>query len=188
MNAFQTVLRYRTWVNVLVVDDHDELSELLLRSLATDGHSVVPVGSAAAARDALSTQTFDVIVLDIGLPDGSGLDLCRRVRQDDVPTPILILTARASVSERVEGLDAGADDFMGKPFAVAELRARVRALGRRKGQPATLEWASEDVALDFPRRRALRNQKEVQITTREWAILAALASARGRVVKQSQIL
>jgi two-component system, OmpR family, response regulator len=134
------------------------------------------------------TAEFDVIVLDLMLPDGDGLDLCRRIRADGVMTPILCLTARAEVADRVQGLDAGADDYLRKPFALAELRARVRALGRRHGQapPARLDVGS--VHIDFTARKLERRGRQVPLTAREWAVMEALVAKAGRVVRRSDLL
>lgn len=171
-----------------MVDDNAELLELVVKALEREGHRVVSATSARGAKALLDGENFDVIVLDIGLPDGSGIDLCRRTRDRGVSTPILILTARAAVDQRVEGLDAGADDFLAKPFAVAELRARVRALGRRTGVLAARTWSREGVELDFPMRRARVAGQEVPLTAKEWGILDVLASARGRVVPRTRII
>lgn len=175
-------------MELLVVDDHVELLDLVTKSFRQEGHRVTAARTAAEGERAMSENTFDVIVLDVGLPDRSGIEVCRHARANEVSTPILILTAHASVQERVDGLDAGADDFMGKPFAIAELRARVRALGRRRGLPSGLVWARGDVSLDFPKRRALLKGQEVPLTAREWGILELLAASAGRVVSRTQIL
>ncbi|MDB4946055.1 MAG: two component transcriptional regulator, winged helix family protein [Labilithrix sp.] len=175
-------------MHVLVVDDNVELLELVATSLEREGHRVTSLTSAGAAEEHIGKTPFDVIVLDIGLPDGSGIDVCRSARARGVPTPILFLTANAAVDQRVEGLDAGADDFLGKPFAVAELRARVRALGRRSGRSAPRTWSRGDVSLDFPKRLATVAGREVPLTAKEWNILDVLAAAEGRVVARSRIL
>jgi DNA-binding response OmpR family regulator len=120
-------------MQVLVVDDDFEVRDLLLRTLERDGHHVVAVATTSEARRALSAQSIEVIVLDLALPDGSGIALCSELRATLNAVPVLMLTAHSDVPERVRSLDAGADDFLAKPFAVAELRARVRALGRRQG-------------------------------------------------------
>lgn len=174
-------------MRVLVVDDHQELRALVTQALERDGHVVRQAGDVEQARRALVDET-DVIVLDVGLPDGSGLSLCRELRADGIQTPILILTAHNRVSERVDGLDAGADDFLGKPFAIAELRARVRALGRRKDKASTVRVELRDVVLDFGRREALRAGTAVSVTAREWAILETLASHGDRVVSRDALL
>lgn len=175
-------------MELLVVDDHPELLELVTRSLERDGHRVRAAKTARAADALLAQDHFDVIVLDVALPDGSGVEVCRRARSSDIATPILLLTAHARVEQRVEGLDAGADDFLAKPFAVAELCARVRALGRRRGVPSTLTWERGRVVLDFPRRSAHVGGRAVPLTAREWGIVECLAAARGRVVARANIL
>ncbi len=175
-------------MQILVVDDNAELLQLVATALEREGHRVASVKTARAAVVRLEAETFDVIVLDLGLPDGSGMDVCRKAREQGIATPILILTAHAAVDQRVEGLDAGADDFLAKPFAIAELRARVRALGRRTGIPAARTWSHGVVALDFPKRRATIEGREVPLTAKEWRILDVLASARGRVVPRAILL
>jgi len=174
-------------MRILVVDDDPELGELVSQSLSRDGHQVGTARDLASARVALATG-YDVLVLDLGLPDGSGLDLCRELRAAGDATPILVLTARSGVSERVSGLDAGADDYLAKPFAVAELRARVRALSRRRQQPPAAFHRSGAVELDFGARRAHRDALEVELTLREWSILQTLALRAGRVVPRPQLL
>jgi DNA-binding response OmpR family regulator len=122
------------------------------------------------------------------LPDGDGLDLCREIRAEGVSTPILCLTARSDVADRVQGLNAGADDYLRKPFALAELHARVRALARRRGQvpPAFLE--AGDVTIDFAARRLARGQAEIALTAREWSVLEVLAARSGRLVSRTELL
>jgi len=175
-------------VHVLVADDHAELLQLVAGALEDDGHRAVAAHSVSEAEAALSVAGFDVLVLDDALPDGSGVELCRKLRERGNFTPVLILTAHAAVRQRVRGLDAGADDFLGKPFAVAELRARVRALGRRRIHSAAMMWDREGVHLDFSRRHASVSGNEVPLTAREWQILELLVSAQGRVVARSRIL
>jgi DNA-binding response OmpR family regulator len=175
-------------VRILLVDDEAELVELVRRALELDGHRVQVARTAKQADAALEEGSFDVVVLDLGLPDGSGLEVCRRARAAQVPTPVLVLTAQTAVEQRVESLDTGADDFLGKPFALAELKARVRALGRRAGLPAQLTWEQGGVALDFPRRRATVAGAEVPVTAKEWSLLEVLALHRGRLVTRTTLL
>ncbi len=175
-------------VRILLVDDEAELVDLVRRALVAEGHRVDVARTAARADEALMDNAYDVVVLDLGLPDGSGLDVCRRARAAQISTPVLMLTAQTAVEHRVESLDTGADDFLGKPFAVAELKARVRALGRRSGLPAGLEWKHGAVALDFPRRRATVSGQEVPVTAKEWNILEVLAISQGRLVSRSRLL
>lgn len=173
---------------VLVVDDHTEVLELVERALTRDAHEVFV---AASARDALrefEAKRPDVVVLDLGLPDGSGEAICRAIRRSGHDAAILILTAENRVASRVRCLDAGADDYLAKPFAVAELRARVRALSRRRRSPVPVTFERGDVCLDFATRRAFKAGKEAPITSREWAILSILLEANGRVISKAELL
>jgi DNA-binding response OmpR family regulator len=175
-------------VRILLVDDEADLVDLVCRALVDEGHRVDVARTAAQADYALLENSYEVIVLDLGLPDGSGLDVCRRARAAQISTPVLMLTAQTAVETRVESLDTGADDFLGKPFAVAELKARIRALGRRSGLLAALVWAHGTVSLDFPRRRATVSGEEVPVTAKEWNILEVLALSQGRLVSRARIL
>jgi two-component system, OmpR family, response regulator len=138
-------------------------------------------------RQAMAAR-HDVIVLDLMLPDGDGLDLCRSLRAEGVLTPVLCLTARGGVADRVRGLDAGADDYMKKPFALAELRARIRALARRQGLSPPRRVEAGVVRMDFTARRLERRGMEIPLTAREWAVLEFLVSKQGRVVARSDLL
>lgn len=175
-------------MNVLIVDDHLELLDLVSRALQRDQHIVRCAGTLAGARAQLAAQQPDVLILDLALPDGSGLELCGELRRSGVRTPILMLTAHGEVGQRVEGLNAGADDFLAKPFAMAELRARVRALGRRgvAYHPPLLTFG--DVELDLGAKRAFRGGVELPFTAREWSILQLLAERTGQVIGRNEIL
>lgn len=173
-------------MRVLVVDDEADLRSVLARALKADGHAVATAVDLRTARErALET---DLIVLDLRLPDGFGLDLCRELRAEGSSVPILVLTALSQVALRVGALDAGADDFLAKPFAVAELRARIRALGRRGALPRGLTYVQDDIALDFAGRHATRNGDAVAVTSKEWAILEILVRRAGRVVSRVDLL
>lgn len=174
-------------MRVLVVEDHREVSELVSRALEKDDHIVACARSLAEATERLFGDEHDAVVLDLALPDGNGIAWCRRIREQGVRTPVLVLTANSAVPTRVEGLDAGADDFLAKPFAVAELRARVRALGRRGPMLRASELTVTDVHLNFAARRARVAGVEVPLTAREWNIIELLASRAGRVVSRNEI-
>ncbi len=174
-------------MRVLVVDDEADLRSVVARALKADGHAVATAADLEAAR-ARVVEGTDLIVLDLRLPDGFGLDLCRELRAEGSTVAILVLTALSQVALRVEGLDAGADDFLAKPFAVAELRARVRALGRRGTLPRGLMYTHDDVVLDFAGRHATRAGREVAVTAKEWSILEMLARRPGRVVARLDLL
>lgn len=174
-------------MRVLVVDDEADVRSVVARALTADGFAVATASDLESARDRIVEGT-DLIVLDLRLPDGFGLDLCRELRADGSKVPILLLTALSNVARRVEGLDAGADDFLAKPFAVAELRARVRALGRRGALPRGLVHTFEDVVLNFAGRAASRAGRDIAVTSKEWAILELLAQRNGRIVSKMDLL
>lgn len=176
-------------MRLLVVDDDAEVRDLLLRALERDLHKVVAVGTAVEAREVLSRGCVDVMVLDLSLPDGNGVELCRELFAARSTVPILMLTAHSEIAERVRALDAGADDFLAKPFAVAELRARVRALGRRVGLGNALAPISHrGLTVDFTLRRARRCDKIISLTSREWVILETLAARPGGLVRRAELL
>jgi DNA-binding response OmpR family regulator len=175
-------------MRILVVDDHDEVRSLLRRALARDGHLVRTAADLQTARAVLAGRDMDLVVLDLGLPDGEGLDLCRALRREGGGMPILVLTAQSAISRRLEGFDAGVDDFLVKPFAVAELRARVKALGRRGALPRGTRLRVAGTELDLAARRATVSGREVPVTAREWSILDVLVTRQGRLVSRDEIL
>ncbi|MBI3450900.1 MAG: response regulator transcription factor [Acidobacteria bacterium] len=176
-------------IRVLLVEDARATREMIARALEEAGCAVHAVSTCAAASAALEALAFRAVVLDLGLPDGNGVDLCRRWRRDGKAVPILILTARADVASRVAGLDAGADDYLTKPFALAELRARLRALLRRTpGEVRDRTYRRGDVLIDFSRRLVLRGGAEIPITRRELEVLARLARASGHAVSRDALL
>jgi two-component system OmpR family response regulator len=179
-------------MRLLVVDDDVELRDLLVRALERDRHHVTAVPNVDQARRALEPGDTDLVVLDLALPDGTGIALCRELRSGGSEIPILMLTAHSEVGRRVRALDAGADDFLAKPFAVAELRARVRALGRRSGAAEGTtrlpRLVHDDAVIDCAARRATRSGKLVTLTAREWAIMEALANQPRRVVSRATLL
>jgi len=175
-------------MRVFVLDDDDETRELVGCALTRDGHRVTAVRSFDEAIAFLNSSPFDVLVLDVMLDGGSGLDLCAQIRAHGIETPALFLSARGAVRARVEGFEAGGDDYLAKPFAVKELVARVRALGRRGPalRPSTAVLGS--VTLDFARRQARASSQPIALTAREWDVLELLADARGRVVPFDTLL
>jgi two-component system OmpR family response regulator len=175
-------------MHLLIVDDHAELLDLVKRALERDGHVAHTAPSLAAARSEMVQRTPDLLLLDLALPDGNGVTLCRELRKKGESFPILLLTAHGEVPQRVAGLDAGADDFLAKPFAMAELRARVRALLRRGPVEHSSVLTLGTLELDFGGRRALRGDDEVPLTTREWSLIELFASRLGRVVSRNDIL
>jgi DNA-binding response OmpR family regulator len=174
---------------VLVVEDERRLGQVIRKVLEEEGHTVDLAYDGEDGLAMAADGSHDVIVLDILLPGIDGLDVCRTLRANRVDTPVLLLTALDAVEDRVRGLDAGADDYLPKPFAFQELLARIRALGRRRVQarePDQLQVA--DLVLDLRRRRAQRAGKAIDLSPREFALLEFLMRNEGRVVTRTQIL
>jgi DNA-binding response OmpR family regulator len=173
---------------VLVVDDERNVASFVARALREDAYAVDIAESGPKALELAADNPYDILVLDIRLPGLTGLDVCREIRNQGLQTPILFLTARTLVKDRVEGLDAGADDYLTKPFALAEFRARVRALIRRglhKGGPK-LNFL--DLELDRHRRRVTRGGQAVVLTAKEFAILELLLLRSPETVYRSEII
>ncbi|HET8979667.1 MAG TPA: response regulator transcription factor [Solirubrobacteraceae bacterium] len=172
---------------VLVVDDDPPLQRMLTRSLSAEGFAVTVAGDGGAALAAVQRTAPDVIVLDVALPALDGLAVCRRLRAKGLSTPILMLTARDAVADRVAGLEAGADDYLVKPFAIQELVARLRALTRRGRTPEPV-LAYADLTLDTSGRVATRGGRTLELTGREAALLELLLREAGRVVSRERAL
>ena len=175
-------------MRLLVVEDELKMAGLLLRGLREDGHAV---DVARAGDDALwmgQAVEYDAVVLDLMLPGLDGVSVCRAWRENGVWTPVLMLTARAGVEDRVAGLDAGADDYLPKPFSFAELNARLRALTRRgvSERPAVVEVG--DLRLDPATRQVWRGAVEIQLSTKEFALLDTLMRRAGLVLSRLQLL
>ncbi|HKO94728.1 MAG TPA: response regulator transcription factor [Polyangiaceae bacterium] len=174
-------------MRVLVVDDDEPTRRLLVRNLQLASHGVKAVESCADARDALASDRFDVVVLDVMLPDGSGIELCSQLREAKVEVPILLLTAKGEVRSRVLGLEAGADDYLGKPFAISELRARVMALGRRGPLRRDRSITIGALRVEVESRTVLLEEAVVPLTARELAIVNLLAAHPGRIVTREEL-
>ena len=173
-------------VRVLVVDDDSAVRRSLSTALGRDGYEVLAAEGGSAALAHLAAAGVDAIVLDVAMPEPNGLEVCRRLRSRGDRTPILMLTARDLVDDRVAGLDAGADDYLVKPFALAELRARLRALVRRNTASAErLGYA--DLVLDLAAARVTRGGQEVFLTRTEYQLLELFLRNPGRVLSHSQI-
>ncbi len=178
---------YRDVTTVLLVEDDPAIAEPLTRALGREGYDV---RAHATGRGALSEiQRVDLIILDLGLPDMDGLDVARRVRSAGLNTPILILTARSDEVDMVVGLDAGADDYVTKPFRLAELLARVRALLRRTcGENGGGQLAAQDVRVDVDAHRAFVGERELQLTAKEFDLLRVLVREAGNVVERDTLM
>jgi DNA-binding response OmpR family regulator len=178
---------------ILLAEDDLAISDPLARALRREGYAVEVTAAGGAALGCLTRGGFDLLVLDLGLPDLDGLEVCRRLRVEGNQLPVLVLTARADEVDTVVGLDAGADDYVTKPFRVAELLARVRALLRR-GSPAAQPEAeprpgsASGVQLDAKSRRAWLDGEELQLTAKEFDLLRVLVRDVGRVVTREQLM
>jgi two-component system copper resistance phosphate regulon response regulator CusR len=174
-------------LHLLVVEDELKLLNNLCRGLGEEGFAVLSAGSAEAAQRAVANGEFDAIVLDLRLPGKDGLEFLRELRAAGNATPVLILTARGSIGERVTGLETGADDYLTKPFAFAELVARIRALARRRlGAPQTVLRVA-DLEFDAVRRRARRAGRELNLSPKETLLLELLMRNAGQTVTRAMI-
>jgi len=174
-------------VRILLVEDEAQTAAMIAKGLREHAYAVDVVGNGAAAVHAAAENGYDLLILDVMLPLRDGLSVCRELREGGLATPVLMLTARDAVDDRVSGLDAGADDYLAKPFDFEELLARVRALLRRAPalQPAVL--GVSDLALDTRTRRVTRAGRSVELTAKEYALLEYLALRRGEVVTRAEI-
>ena len=175
-------------MRLLVVDDEVRLAELIKRGLQEEGHAVDVVGDGPEAVWMAAENPYDAVILDVMLPTFDGLEVCRQLRQQGVWTPVLMLSARGEVQDRVDGLDSGADDYLAKPFTFAELGARLRALNRRGGEarPPTLNVG--DLALDPATRKAWRGDTELVLSAKEFSLLELLMRHPGEVLSRTRIL
>ena len=158
-------------MRILVVEDETRLANLLRRGLSEEGHAIDLAPSGEEALDWLETAVYDVLVMDIMLPGISGIELCRGLRQKRIATPVLLLTAKDAVADRVAGLDAGADDYLIKPFAFAELSARIRALTRRPAELLSVVLEMGDIRLDPANREVFRGFTPIELGNKELRIL-----------------
>jgi two-component system, OmpR family, response regulator len=175
-------------MHILVAEDDQVLADALTRALKQAGYTVDQLASGSEVDTALSTHEFDLLILDLGLPKLSGLEILRRLRGRGSHLPVLILTAADSVEQRVQGLDLGADDFMAKPFALQELEARVRALTRRGLGTAGQSIQHGPLRFDAAGRVAYLNEQLVELSAREVAVLEALLQRVGRLVSKEQLV
>jgi DNA-binding response OmpR family regulator len=176
-------------VRVLVVEDEVPLAEAVARGLRREGMAVDVAHDGDAGLEKAMVTRYDVLVLDRDLPGRSGDDVCRRLAAEGSLTRVLMLTAAGGLADRVEGLELGADDYLGKPFAFEELVARVRALGRRATPPAPpILFGAGDVSLDPARRTATRHGEPLELTRKEFGVLEELLRARGAVVSSEELL
>jgi DNA-binding response OmpR family regulator len=174
-------------MKILVVEDQDRLGRFLQQGLTECAYTVTWVRTCAAASDALSESGYDVIVLDLGLPDGDGLDLLHSWRKSGFKEPVLILSARDGVQDRVKGLDLGADDYLPKPFSLEELLARVRSLVRRQSTVKQVVLEHAGIKLDLLSHTVQLNGQPIDLTSREYALLEVFMQNQGRILPRTLI-
>ncbi len=172
---------------VLLAEDDETISEPLARALRREGYDVDVCADGRQALEVADTTTPDLVILDLGLPFVDGLEVCRRIRQNGLTSPVLILTARGDEVDTVVGLDAGADDYVTKPFRLAELLARVRALLRR-GSEGRESDGERPVTIDTNARRAFFSGQELQLTAKEFDLLRVLMREGGKVVSREELM
>jgi two-component system OmpR family response regulator len=175
-------------MRVLVAEDDVRMAAALTRGLRGEGMAVDVASTGAEAFDQVTTTEYDVVVLDVMLPGGDGFETCRRMRADGKWVPVIMLTARAAVEDRVRGLDSGADDYLTKPFSLAELLARIRALVRRGPVERPTELTVGTLRLDPASREVYRGDVRVDLSAREFALLETFMRRPGQVLSQSQLL
>jgi DNA-binding response OmpR family regulator len=174
-------------MKILIVEDQRRVGRFVEKALAEQNYFAFLAGSCAAARDAVAEAPYDVVVLDLGLPDGDGLELLREWRSNGFETPILILSARDAVEDRIHGLNLGADDYLPKPFSVDELVARVRSLLRRHSPTKTTVLTHGAIRLDLVSHAVTRNGEKIELTSREFALLELFLQHPNRLLTRTFI-
>jgi DNA-binding response OmpR family regulator len=174
-------------VRILVIEDEKRIADFLCRGLEGAGYAVDAAPTGSAALDNIHSTDYDLVVLDLGLPDMDGLHVLEKVRNRKIGPPVLILSARGTLDDRVKGLELGADDYLIKPFAFVELLARVRALLRR-GQPAPEKLQVSDLTLDCIRRKVTRGAETIDLAPKEFGILEYMMRNRGRPLSRTMIV
>ena len=174
-------------MRILVVEDEKRIADFLSRGLENGGYSVEVAGDGATALEMVHATEYDLIILDLGLPDMDGMAVLKKIRTRKTSPPVLILSARDAVDDRVKGLENGADDYLVKPFAYVELLARVRVLLRR-GQPTPERLQVGDLSLDCIRRKVTRGGENIELAPKEFSILEYLMRNRGRPLSRTMIV
>lgn len=175
-------------MRIVVIEDDERIASFVARGLASQGHQVMTAANGRDGIELASEPEVDLVILDLSLPDIDGTEVLARLRGSQGLPPVLVLTARDSIADKVSVLDRGADDYMTKPFALDELLARVRVLARRADQPVAARIERAGLVLDLGARRASRDGRAIELSAREFALLAYLMRNAGQVVSRVQIL
>lgn len=176
--------------HIMVIDDDEKITSLLRRSLAFEGYDVTTAHDGAEGLRMLNQRPADLVVLDVMMPKIDGWEVCRRMREAGIAAPVLLLTAKDEVQDRVKGLDLGADDYLVKPFALEELMARIRALLRRRPEQAEESGGLryDDLVLDIDAREAVRGERRIELTAKEFDLLHLFMQNPRRVLTRDQIM
>jgi DNA-binding response OmpR family regulator len=174
-------------MRILIIEDEKEVARFVQRALLEESHAVDAAEDGLRGEEMALAEAYDLIILDLMLPKKDGLAVLKTLRREGLATPVLLLTARDEVSDRVAGLDAGADDYLGKPFAVAELRARVRALLRRQSDNKASLLSAGDLVMDTVSHVVRIGENHLELTSREYAILEYLLRSKGRLLTKGMI-
>lgn len=174
-------------MRILVIEDEVKIAQFIKRGLKEEGYAVDVAADGEEGHFILSSNEYDVIILDLMLPKMDGLTLCRALRKEGNQTPIIILTAKDTVKDKVKGLDAGADDYLPKPFAFEELLARLRVLLRKKDSRTQTQLKVEDLTLDLLTHKVTRGTREIELTVKEYSLLEYLMRNAGNIVTRTMI-
>jgi DNA-binding response OmpR family regulator len=172
---------------ILVIEDESRVAEVLARGLKESGHAVHVADTVSMGLSIFAKERFDMIVSDIMLPDGSGFDLCRKIREQNEAIPILMLTALGATDDKLEGFDSGADDYMVKPFDFRELNARIHTLLKRRAHPLEDQIAYSDLRIDLRKKTVYRNGQPIILTPKEYHLLLFFVQNPDRVISRSEI-
>lgn len=175
-------------MKILIIEDEKKMQALLIDSLLRDGHEVWGESNGLQGLESARSNGFDVILADIMLPGIDGISLLKQLRSEQIATPVIFLSARGELDDRIEGLDAGADDYLAKPFAISELLARLRAIGRRAQAPSSNLVVVDDLSYDPLTRETRRNGQRVELSLRESLLLETLLLAAGNTVGRLEII
>jgi DNA-binding response OmpR family regulator len=175
-------------MKILIIEDEKKMQALLIDSLLRDGHEVRGESNGLQGLELARSNSFDVLLVDIMLPGIDGISLLKQLRSEQITTPVIFLSARGELDDRIEGLDAGADDYLAKPFAISELLARLRAIGRRAQTPSFHLIVIDDLTYDPMTRETRRNGQRIDLSIRESLLLETLLLARGNTVSRLEII
>lgn len=175
-------------MRILLVEDDGVLRENTATILRRSSYAVDTAESFAVATEKTSNPDYDLVILDWKLPDGNGLELCRELRKNDGEVKIIMLTSNNQTEDKIEGLDAGADDYLTKPFEIGELLARIKSLLRRSGAAVAESIIIDDLQIDIAQHRVVRSGEEIELTSREYALLEYLAINKNRAVSREEIM